>query len=323
MNLEQINNLEDCIIKDHKNIRGINILKQGEMVYEKYFDECDANSKIHVYSVTKSIVSLLIGIAINQGYIKSLDQKVLEFFPEYTIKKREKTIQNITLKDMITMTAPYKYSVRVPYIKYFTSSDWVTFSLDLLGGKGTKGEFRYTPLIGPDILTGILVKATGQSVIDFATEKLFKPLGISVDKYITFNSKEEQLAFNKATNISGWVIDKHGVNAAGWGLTLSTRDMAKIGQCCLNEGQNQGEQVIPASWISEMATEQSVWKKMKLSYGYLWWVIDETDKIYAAIGDGGNIIYINKKSDLVVSITALFKRNVNDRIEFIKEFIDI
>ena len=83
------------------------------------------------------------------------------------------------------MTAPYKYKFApCTYIKYFMSDDRVKFTLDLLGGKGQIGEFRYTPLVGPDILSGILVKATGQSVFDFATENLFSPLGITVESNV-------------------------------------------------------------------------------------------------------------------------------------------
>lgn len=99
------------------------------------------------------------------------------------------------------MTAPYKYKFN-PYIKYFTSDNWVKFSLDLLGGKGQIGKFRYAPLIGSDIMSGILGKVTGQSVINFAQENLFAPLGIVVEKNIIFHSKEEQLAFNQATDIA-------------------------------------------------------------------------------------------------------------------------
>lgn len=92
----------------------------------------------------------MIGIAIDKGYIKSLDQKVLDFFPDYTVKRGEKTIQKVSLKDLLTMTAPYKYKY-APYTKYFTSDNWVKTALDLLGGRGKIGDFRYTPVIGPDI----------------------------------------------------------------------------------------------------------------------------------------------------------------------------
>ena len=136
---------------------------------------------------------------------------------------------------MLTMTAPYKYR-STPYTKYFTSPDWVRFSLDLLGGKGPVGEFRYAPLIGPDILTGILTRVTGQSVLDFAKEHLFAPLGIPVEQSITFRSREELTAFYESTDLRVWAADPMGVNAGGWGLTLSPMDMANIGELILHGG---------------------------------------------------------------------------------------
>lgn len=321
MNKEKVIKLEDKINKEYSNITGIVVLKDGEVQYENYYNGCNSKSTIHVYSVTKSIISILIGIAIDKGYIKSLNEKVLDYFPDYKVKKREKTIQKITLKDLITMTAPYKYIIP-PYIKYFTSDDMVKFSLDYLGGICKIGKFKYTPLIGPDILSGILKNVTGQSVLDFARENLFLPLGINIEGNIKFNSKEEQLAFNEATNISGWVIDTAGTNTAGWGLTLSPMDMAKIGQLYLSGGMYNGKQIVSKEWIEESTKEHSRFKKLNLPYGYLWWVNNDSDKGFAAIGDGGNIIYINISKNIVVAITALFKPNVTDRIEFIKEYIE-
>ena len=220
---------------------------------------------------------------------------------------------------MLTMTAPYKYRFFAPYIKYFTSNDWVKFSLDLLGGHGKIGTFRYAPLIGPDILSGILVKATGQSVLDFATENLFEPLGMKVENNLLFESKEEQLAFNQSTDISGWVIDPRGTHAAGWGLTLTPMDMAKIGQLYLDGGMWEGKQIVSSKWVEDSTIEHSRWKKENLPYGYLWWVNEDG---YAAMGDGGNIIYVNTKKRLVISISALFVPKAGDRIELIKKFIE-
>ncbi|RCX16963.1 CubicO group peptidase (beta-lactamase class C family) [Fontibacillus phaseoli] len=320
MNQEKVTELEKKINNDYSNIAGMVVLKEGEIRYENYFNECTAASRIHVYSVTKSIISILIGIAMDKGYIKSINQKVIDFFPDYIVKRSEKTIQNVTLNNLLTMTAPYKYKLFTPYIKYFTSDDWVKFSLDLLGGRGQIGEFRYTPLIGPDILSGILVKATGQSVFEFATENLFSPLGITVESNVNFHSKEEQLAFNKAKNISGWVADKAGVNTGGWGLTLSPTDMAKIGQLYLDGGMWNGKQIVSTRWIDESTKEHNRWEKLNLSYGYLWWV--ENGNGYAAMGDGGNVIYVNTKKKIVVSIVSLFVPKVKDRIELIKEHIE-
>lgn len=319
MNQERIKILENKIHKEYSNMAGIVVLHEGNIVYEQYFNDCNRDSRIHIYSVTKSIMSLLFGIAIDKGYIKSLDQKVLEFFPKYVISPKEKTIQNITLRDVLTMTAPYKYNFFPPYIKYFKSDDAVKFTLDLLGGKGKIGKFKYTPLIGPDILSGIIMNATGMSVLDFASTYVFDPLKITVEKSIVFENKEEQMAFNKATDISGWVTDVKGVHTGGWGLTLSARDMAKIGKLYLDGGKWNEKQIVSTNWINESTCQHSYWKKQDLAYGYLWWVHDFG---FAAMGDGGNTIYVNTKRKLVVSITSLFARNVKDRIDFIKEYIE-
>ena len=255
----------------------------------------------------------------DKGYIKNIEGKVLDYFPEYKVKRGEKKIQNITLRDMLTMTAPYKYRFFAPYIKYFTSSDWVKFSLDLLGGHGKIGIFRYTPLIGPDILSGILVKATGRSVLDFAAENLFEPLEIKVKNNLLFENKEEQMAFNQSTDISGWVTDATVIHAAGWGLTLTPVDMAKIGQLYLNDGLWEERQIVSRGWVKESTTEHSRWEKRNLPYGYLWWVNEDG---FAAMGDGGNIIYVNTKKKLVVSIASLLVPKAGDRIELIKKYIE-
>lgn len=322
MNKEKIAGLEEKISKEYSNTTGMVVLKDGETLYEKYFHECTPDNHIHVYSVTKSVISILMGIAIDKGYIKSVKQKVLDFFPDYRVKKGEKTIQNVTLENLLTMTAPYKYRFMPPYIKYFTSDDRVTFTLDLLGGRGKIGTFRYAPLIGPDILSGILVKATGQSVLEFAKEHLFEPLGIHVSKNIVFESKEEQMAFNESVDANGWVSDGMGINAAGWGLTLSPLDMAKIGQLYLDNGIWNGKQIVSKEWVKESTREHSRFKKQDLPYGYLWWLDGEKGQSYAAMGDGGNIIYVNREKGMVVSIACLFQPKAKDRIELIKKYIE-
>jgi CubicO group peptidase (beta-lactamase class C family) len=318
MKQEFIAKMENAIRTDYDNMVGMVIMKDGETVYENYFKNCTKDSRIHVFSVTKSIISILFGIALDKGYLESIDQKVLDFYPDYTVKRGEKTIQNICIKDMLTMTVPYKYKFN-PYTKYFTSMDWVKFSLDKLGGKGQIGEFRYAPIIGPDILSGILVKATGKSVFDFAKENLFEPLGITVEKSITFESKEEQMAFYKSTDMSVWVADPKGVNTAGWGITFSPVDMAKIGQLYMNGGTWNGKRIVSEEWVKESTSEHSRWKKLDLPYGYLWWV--GKDNGYAAMGDGGNIIYVSPEDNMVVAITSLFYPRAKDRIEFIEKYV--
>ncbi|MCL2620648.1 MAG: beta-lactamase family protein [Defluviitaleaceae bacterium] len=319
MNQNQVLELENAINKGYTNIAGIVIQKDGSVVYENYFNECSSTTPIHVFSITKSIVSMLIGIAIDKGYIISVDQNVLDFFPDYTIKRGEKTIQTIIIKNMLTMTAPYKYR-SAPYTKYFTSSDWVQSALDLLGGKSPVGKFRYTPLIGPDILSGILVKATGQYVLDFAREYLFSPLGIAVENNVIFKDKEEQLAFVKGKGVSGWVSDPNGTNTAGWGLTMTATDMAKIGTLYLNMGKWANKQLISEKWIAESLKEHSEWEELKLPYGYMWW--PKIGNGYAAMGDSGNVIYVNPCKKIVVSIASLFKPTAKDRVKLIMDYIE-
>lgn len=311
--------MEKIINQSYNNIGGIIVLKNANLLYENYYNECTSTNSLHVFSVTKSIISILIGIAIDKEYIKSVNQKVLDFYPDYIVKKGEKTIQNITLRDILTMTVPYKYKTE-PYNEYFTSDDWVKSALELLGGKGAIGEFRYAPLIGPDILSGILIHTTGRSVLDFATEYLFSPLDIQVTDNVIFRDKEEQLAWYKEKNVSGWVADPKGVNTAGWGLTLTTKDMAKLGQLYLDNGIWNGQQIISSEWIKNSTKEHSRWGK--LSYGYLWWIIDEMEHSYAAMGDGGNIIYINTKKKMVIAISSYFVPNAKDRLKLIKGYIE-
>ncbi len=319
MNQNKIKEFETIIGSDYKNIAGLSVQKNGFSVYENYFNGYTADAAFHVFSITKSVISALIGIAIDKGHIKSIDQKVLDFFPDYQPKRGEKTAQRVTIRDMLTMTTPYKYK-SAPYTKYFSSESWVKSALDLIGGKGAIGRFRYTPLIGPDILSGILTHATGQSTLDFAYEHLFFPLGIGVARNVVFHSKEEQLAIMKDHHASGWVADPQGINTAGWGLFLMLEDMAKIGRLYLNGGTWNRQQIIPAAWIAESTKVHSRWDERKLSYGYLWWILDSDS--FAALGDGGNAIYINTKEKMTVSIASLFKPVVKDRVELIKNYIE-
>ena len=311
--------LESAILRDYSNIAGIVVQQNGTIIYKNSFNGYTADTAFHVFSVTKSVLSILIGIAIDKGLIESLDQKVLDFFPEYTPKRGEKTAQLVTLRDMMTMTAPYKYK-SAPYTKYFSSESWVKSALDLLGGKGEIGDFRYTPLIGPDILSGILTRVTGQPVLDFAQENLFIPLGIAVSEKIVFESKEEQLSIMKDHHGSGWVADPQGINTAGWGLFLRPGEMAKIGQLYLNRGVWDGRQIVSSEWMAESTAVHSHWNT--LQYGYLWWIIDREERSFAALGDGGNVIYVNPAKNLIVAIASLFKPTAKDRIEFIKKYVE-
>lgn len=319
MNQQAIQGLEKAISNDYSNIVGMVVQKFGEKCYEGCFNGYTAGQATHVFSVTKSIFSALMGIAIEKGYIRDVNQKVLAFFPDYTVAEGESTIQNITLKHLLTMTAPYKYEIE-PYAEFFASENWVNAALDLLGGEGQTGEFLYTGIIGIHILAGVLARATGQSLLAFANENLFDPLGIAVPHNVQLRDEQEHIAVMNDKNTTGWVVDPQGINTAGWGLFLSAADMAKIGQLYLDGGVCAAKQLVPASWIVQSTKVHSRWGA--LSYGYLWWVLDEKAGIYAAMGDGGNVIYINTQKQLVVAIASIDVPDAKDRIDFIMQQVE-
>ena len=110
-----------------------------------------------------------------------------------------------------------------------------------------------------------------------------------------------------------------GVKTAGSGLTLSPVDMAKIGQLYLNHGMWNGRRIVSEKWVDESTKEHSRWKVHDLSYGYLWWVYQDG---FAAMGDGGNVIFVNTKKDMVIAIASLFRSKVRDRMVFIRKYVE-
>ncbi|MDL2324259.1 beta-lactamase family protein [Ruminococcaceae bacterium OttesenSCG-928-A16] len=322
MKQQIVTQLEKRIADEYSNTTGIVVLKNGEQVYSNYFNGTTANDTIHVFSVTKSIFSALLGIAIGQGYIQNVHQKVLGFFPQYIPPIGETAMQEVTIEHLLTMTAPFKYT-QEPYEAFFTSKDWLRFALDTLGGEKPAAEFQYSAIIGPHILSGILAQATGQPILGFATQNLFAPLGIAARQNVVLPSAEEQMAwYANTTHPASWVADEQGLNTASWGLTLTPIEMAKMGQLYLNGGAWAGKPIVPASWVAQSTQGHSCWQQMHLPYGYLWWVLNKNRRIYAAMGDGGNIIYCNEEKQLVVAMAALFMPGAKDRIGLIRENIE-
>ena len=316
---EKIIKLEQSVREDYSNTTGILVRKDGKTVYEGYFNGFAAENAGHVYSVTKSVFSILIGIAIDLGKIKSVDETVLSFFSDYAVELEETAIQNITIRHLLTMTAPYKYDAE-PYEAFFTSPNPIFTALDYLGGDGPIGAFRYSAIGGTHILSGILARATGMSTFDFATKQLFAPLGIDVPRSIVLHSAEEHFSVMNDKTTRGWVVDPQGNNMASWGLFLTPDEMAKIGQLYLNCGAWDGKQIISAEWIAESTREQSRCAEWgNLGYGFLWWVIDEDS--YAALGDGGNVIYVNHGNNMVIALAAKFLPDAKDRVAWIKREI--
>jgi CubicO group peptidase (beta-lactamase class C family) len=317
--------LHFLVEKEAANIRQAVALKDGKVVYSDCWEGFKADDCLHLMSVTKSIVSILVGIAIDQGLIEGPGQKVLDFFPEYQVLRGEHTIQRVCIKDLLTMTAPYKYRSE-PWTKVCTSDDWTAAALDLLGGKaGLEGTFRYSTL-GIHILTGIIARTTGKSTAQWANENLFSPLGIEPCTGYEALTAEEHKAFilSRTPKKHIWFSDPKGVGTAGYGLCLNAMDMARLGQMCLEGGIYDGRRIVSSSWIREMTSQHASAGPMfqNMGYGYLWWIIDPGKGIYAAIGNSGNVIYVNPMKNVVIAVTAAFKPTVMDRIQFIQRCIE-
>ncbi len=316
--------LHPYVEDNEPNICQIVIRKNGVEIYADAWNGYRRDDCVHVMSVTKSIMALLVGIAIDNGQIGAIDDKVLSYFPEYIIKRGEKTAQDVTIRHLLTMKAPYKCKGD-PWTKVCSSEDWTKTSLDLLGGrKGLTGEFNYQTVC-LHILSGILYRATGMKTVEYANEKLFAPLGIKKHQSYYAMSAEEHKAFmiSKSPKENVWFADPQGLGTPGYGLCMSAFDMSKIGQLCLDHGLSDGTQIVSSGWMREMTAPTHTTDKnfRYMKYGLLWWILDENQPIYAAIGNSGNVIYVDEKENLTVAVTSYFKPTVCHRIDFIENFL--
>ena len=162
--------------------------------------------------------------------------------------------------------------------------------------------------------------------VDYANKYLFEPLGISLHENYYVKTAEEHKAFTigKSPKKQIWFCDTQGLGTPGYGLCMSAEDMAKIGLMCLNNGTYNGKQIVSSAWIEEMTKPRIVESDnfRGMEYGYLWWIINSEKKIYAAIGNSGNVIYVNPEKNIVVSVASYFKPTVFDRVDFIQQYIE-
>ena len=322
MTKEQLHKYVSESTGNESNICQIYAIKEGLDVYDDCWHGFKTLNAMNVNSVTKGIMALLVGIALDKGFIKNVDQKVIDFFPDYIVKRGEKTIYDVTIRHLLTMTAPYKGRSE-PWKKVCTSQDFTYAILDYLGGhSGITGEFRYATL-GIQILAGIIEKAADEKCIDFANNNLFVPLNLPERIAHGDSSKEDQFDFfmNKNPRKYEWYSDPRGCVTAGWGLCMSAKDMAVIGAMVLNDGLYNGNRIISEEYLKDMLSPH-----LKLgerfgfmNYGYLWYKPYDDKDVYAAIGDSGNIIYVNKEEKVSVGMTGTFKPRIFDRVDFIEK----
>ncbi|HDR8180774.1 TPA: serine hydrolase [Bacillus thuringiensis] len=301
--------LDQIIQEEYKNMNGMLVVQKGNVIFEKYYNGHGTDDTSHVASVTKTIISALIGICIDKGYIKSVDQRVIEFFPEYKLKASE-----VTVRHLLTMTAPYPFvDWQESLEELCTQEDWVQYTLNRMGNGGEIGSFKYSSA-GAHVLSAIITSATGKSAREFANEYLFQPLGMR--EIPNYNMKAFGFDDLFGKDVKGWVHDPNGISTGGWGLTLTVKDMVKFGQMYLNEGIHNGKQILSKSWIKESTTMN------QNQYGYLWWLREEDGIFsYCAMGDGGNMICCIPEKDLVIVIASEMIPNARDRWGLIVKYI--
>ncbi|OXB96315.1 MULTISPECIES: serine hydrolase domain-containing protein [Bacillus] len=307
--MKTVEKLDSIIKEDYKNINGMLVMQKGNVIFEKYYNGHGTDDGFHIASVAKTIISALIGICIDKGYIKSVDQKVIEFFPKYNVHSSE-----ITVGHLLTMTVPHPFvDWQEPLEELCTQQDWVQYTLNRIGKGGEIGSFKYSSA-GAHLLSAIITSATGKSAREFANKYLFQPLGMR--EIPNYNMKAFGFDDLFGKDVKGWVHDPNGISTGGWGLTLTVKDMAKFGQLYLNEGIHNGKQILLKLWIKESTTMNPN------QYGYLWWLREE-DRIfsYCAMGDGGNMICCVPEKELVVAIASEVVPEAKDRWRLIKEYI--
>jgi CubicO group peptidase (beta-lactamase class C family) len=287
--------LEERLDGDFRHVFSTLIVRNGYLVYEYYRDENEQDQVRTLQSVTKSFISALIGIALEEGHLENLDQSVAELLPRYTPEALDPRVGEITLKQLLSMTSGF----RCPRDTCAQNPIERTFAQQMSYAPGE--SFNYDSA-STHLLSAVITEVTGMNTLDFARTHLFQPLGISEVR---------------------WYDDNHGYNLGGYGLYLRSRDMAKFGFLYLNNGYWDGDQIIPADYIRQSVQQQTGGGFPEDEpYGYLWWVTSTRDyPSYFAGGYGGQYIYIFPGLDLVVVITSRSDRPHRENRELIEELI--
>lgn len=289
-------------------VHSVVVARHGKLVFEQYFPGYDqpwgqpegqheftATTKHDMRSASKSIVSILVGIAIDRKLIEGVDEPVLKFFPDQAVKQAG--WEAITLRHLLTMSSGIKWDEARAWTDPKNDEPHLTFEADPIGYVLARPIAAPPDALwtynggGTELLGNILERVSGKPLESFARETLFQPLGIADFE---------------------WKAYKNDKLAAAAGLRLRPRDAAKIGQLVLNRGRWNGQQVVSADWIAQSITPrfQAVgYFGGTLFYGYQWWMgrslaRGEEIKWIGAFGWGGQRLFIVPELDLVMMTTA-------------------
>ncbi len=277
---------------------GLIVVKNGHLIAEGYFNEGSVEQKALLQSATKSYYSALVGIALDQGCLSSVDQKMIEFFPEMADQITDPRKEQITIQHLLQMRSGYPFEESDPalweaFLKGGTATTAgrllrLIVEFPLTSDPGT--EFQYSNLTS-HLLGVIVLRACDTDLKSYGQEYLFSPLGAEVGDL--------------------WGQDRDGYYFPNFFFTA--RDAAKFGLLYLNEGEYEGSQVLPADWVRESLqsySEDTGWSKVgryfrDCGYGYQWWSARVGDHHFDfAWGHGGQLIVLLDEFDMVIVVTA-------------------
>lgn len=265
-------------------LRSLLVDHDGETVVEKYFNGARPGDSANVKSVSKSIMSALVGLAIARGHIEGLDQPIADYYGNLLENADDPRKRRITVGNLLSMQAGLETTSFYNYGAWVLSSDWVRFALEqpMRAAPGTRLLYSTG---NSHLLSGIVTRATGRSSLAFAREALANPLGIE---------------------IAAWDRDPAGIYFGGNNMAFTPRAMLAFGRLYLNGGRHEGRQILPEEWV-ELSTKPRVESSRERGryYGYGWWVrLMAGFETPYAWGYGGQFIVLVPELDLVVVTTS-------------------
>ncbi len=273
-------------------LQALLVVKNDYLVAERYFGDGSIDDASRIQSATKSITSAMVGIAVDQGYITSIDQKMIEFFPELAGQITDPRKNEITIREMLQMRAGYPWEESTPELfemLYHGFRPSLLATVPLATDPGTHCEYSN---LTSHLLGVIVARATGVDLKTYAEQNLFDPIGVQ---------------------IVDWIQDWDGYYNGHADLYIDARDMAKFGLLYLNGGTYNGTQLIPAQWVedslvtySENAWQYRIGRNVKdMGYGFQWWTARAGRHHYAfAWGHGGQQIALVKEHNMVVIVKS-------------------
>jgi CubicO group peptidase (beta-lactamase class C family) len=257
---------------------------RGEVVLEEYFNGTKPARLANIKSASKSVISALVGIAIDQGKIPSVQQPISTYFADQFKNEKDPLKRQITIEDLLTMRSGLESTSNRNYGAWVLSSNWVRHALTR-PMQSAPGSAMIYSTGNTHLLSAILTKATGKSTWQFAQETLGKPMGFT---------------------LAQWPRDPQGIYFGGNDMSMTPRQMLAFGEMYLRGGKVNETQVVPAGWIETSLTARTVSRRESdRFYGYGWWVRELAGhQTFYAWGYGGQFIFLVPSLDLVVTVTS-------------------